>query len=132
MHRLISLLGLVVAVLLAAGCDNKPKGPIDVPVTGQVKLDEKPMADGDIVFTVQGYPPSVMTVKDGAFSGTAKEGKNKVAVHAYKVGPPLSTDPDKKPTKTNYVAGKYNDQSTLSAEVKAGTGNDFKFDVHSK
>jgi hypothetical protein len=130
MFRFFSLLGLCVAVVLVSGCNKTPKDQ-SVPVQGQVNLDGKPMSDGDVYFSLQGMPPSVMAVTNGTYSGQARVGQNRVEVRAYKVGPPISTDPDKKPTKLNYLPPKWNAKSELTADVKAGAANEFKFDVTS-
>jgi len=131
MARLLSLLGLCFAILLVSGCKGK-SGPAQVDVKGQVNLDGKPMPEGEVFFFVPGEAPGALEVKSGSFSGKAKEGLNKVEVRTYKMGPPLSTDPEKKPTKINILPSRYNDKSTLTADVKPGGANEFKFDVTSK
>jgi hypothetical protein len=123
---------LCLGLALAVGCGESRKGPAEVPVKGQVTLDGKPMAEGEVTLSVAGLPGRPFPVSNGAFSGTALEGKNRVEVRAFKAGPPLSTDPEKKPTKANYIPDKYNVQSKLEADVTPKGPNDFKFDVTSK
>lgn len=135
MKRASSFVGICIglSILLASGCGpKKPTGPADVPVKGQVILDGKPLAEGQIAFFVQGSAPGSFPVSNGAFSGTAKEGTNRVEVRAFKDGPPLNTDPNKTPTKVNILPAKYNTESKLTADVKAGSANEFKFDVTSR
>jgi hypothetical protein len=128
-----SLFCLVVGALLVSGCG--PEAPKQAPtakVKGNVKLDGKPMESGEVTFSVPGEPVRTLAVSGGSYSGEAVVGQNKVEVASYKEGPPLSTDPTGKPTKTNIVAGKFNFQSTLSANVAASGENNFDFDVTSQ
>src|SRR5689334_9544966 len=97
-YSIVSALLFLVAV---AGCADRKAVP--VPVKGTVKLDGKPMADGEVSFCLFGEPPRVMPVKDGQFSGEALNGSNRVEVHAFKAGSPLSTDPTKAPTRVNFI-----------------------------
>jgi hypothetical protein len=97
-----------------------------------VTLDGKPLLEGDILFSIAGYPPEKIPIKEGAFSGEAMVGKNLVEVMAYKQGPPITTDPEKKPSKINTIPDKYNGpHSTLSADVGSSGANDLKFEVKS-
>jgi len=125
------LLGLCVAIV-STSC-NKPKPPKSVDIKGKVTLDGKALPDGEVTFALEsGGVPSVLPIKDGAFSGQAKTGKNRVSISAYKQGPPLSTDPNKTPTKKNYIADRFNSATKLTAEVSEGGANDFTFDVSAK
>jgi hypothetical protein len=119
-------------MFVVVGCGKGKPKPVPAAVKGAVTLDGKALPDGEIIFTASGFAPVILPIKDGAFSGEANVGKNAVEVRAYKVGPPLSTDPKGAPTKTNYIPAQYNDKTTLSADVAADTTNDFKFDVTSK
>lgn len=126
---------LSIAILVAAGCKQPTAtGPAKAAVKGAVNLDGKPMADGEIRFSIPGQPVNTIAVQSGAYSGEAYPGKNKVEIFAYKAGPApknaLSTD-DPNP-KVNYVADKYNVNSKLEAEVTEGGSNEFKFDVTSR
>jgi hypothetical protein len=120
-------------IIETAGCSSKPTPPPPkVAVKGTVTLDGKPLKEGEILFSQAGYPPATMPIQDGAFSGEAMTGKNLVQVKVYKEGPPLTTDPDKKPTKKNIIPDRYSGpNSTLSADVTEGA-NDFKFAVTSR
>jgi hypothetical protein len=123
---------LATVIVLAVGCGDGKKKLTTVEVKGSVTLDGKPMHDGEIYFILAGQAPTQFEVKDGAFSGKANAGKNKVEIRSYKVGPPLTTDPENKPTKTNFIPDRFNATTTLEEEVKVGGSNDFKFDVVSK
>jgi hypothetical protein len=131
MCRSVSLACLVLVVLLTAGCSGK-KEPPSVPVKGKVTLDGKDLPEGEITFIVFGHAPNIVPIKDGAYSGKAMVGKNRVEIRAYKQGPPLSTDPSGPPTKVNYVPDRYNGHTTLEADVTAGGANDFPFTVTSR
>ncbi len=113
------------------GCGGGDK-PSSIDVKGTVTLDAKPIPDGEISFMVTGQSPTVFPIKDGAYSGKALSGNNKVEVRAFKAGPPLSTDPEKKPTQMNYLPDAYGPNSKLTADVKSGGSNDFKFELTSK
>ncbi len=83
----------------------------------------------------QEYPvgrEGLKPLKDGAYSGNANVGKNKVEVRAFKDGPPLSTDPEEKPTKLNHLPERFGISSQLTAEVTADGTNDFKFEVSAR
>ena len=131
MFRFLSLPILCLAVL-NFGCSNGKNEPAEQPVKGQVMLDGKPMAEGEVTFAVPGLPGRPMAVANGAFSGKALPGINRVEVRSFKAGPPLSTDVEKKPTMVNFLPDKYSFQSKLEADVKAGGANDYKFEITSK
>lgn len=134
MPRLVLTACITLALVWAIGCgDSSPrKNASTVPVKGTVKLDGKPMPDGEITFVAPNEPVNQMPVKDGAFSGQAVPGKNTVQFAVYKDGPPLSTDPEKKPTQVNTLPPQYTHQSTIEADVKAEGANEFTFDVKSR
>jgi hypothetical protein len=124
----VGLIGLASLGCGPGNLEDRPKGD----VSGSVTLDEKPMPEGEISFSLPKEGPNVMEIKAGAFSGTALVGKNKVEIRAFKPGPALSTDPGGAPTKVNYIPAKYNHKSTLEADVPATGASDLKFAVTSK
>ena len=133
MQRKTSVLALVLIAASAFGCADTTGKVKAFPVKGVVSLDGKPLAEGEVYFAAAGgQAPVVMQVKDGAFSGDAYPGSNKVEVRAYKNGPPLTTDLTKAPTKVNFIPDRFNTTSKLTAEVAAGAGNDYKFEIMSK
>ena len=123
-------------VLLAAafcGCGPTPrKAATTIAVKGTVNLDGKPMPTGQVQFSVPGEPVQQFPVSNGSFSGQANEGTNKVEFAMFKDGPPLTTDLEKKPTKVNALPSKYQFESKVTADVKAGGANEFKFEITSK
>ena len=132
-RRALAVALCLVLTWSVVGCGSGTRTPPPrIPVKGTVNVDGKPLSEGEIIFRVAGEPGIPAPVKDGAFSAQANEGKNQVEISAFKDGPPLSTDLEKKPTKINTLPAKYNTQTTLSADVKAGGPNEFKFDVTSR
>jgi hypothetical protein len=53
-------------------------------VKGKVTFNGKPIEKGQITFAVEGRPPSTMDIVDGAYSGQAMVGSNKITVSAKK------------------------------------------------
>ena len=125
--------GLLLTMLYVLGCGGNSATKVKmIPVKGTVKLDGKPMAEGEVHFVVTGQAPSIVPVKDGAYAGTVAVGKNTVQVFSYKAGPPMTTDPSNAPTKINFIPDRYNNTSKLSADVAEGGANDFPFEVTSR
>ena len=119
-----------------AGCGAPAELPpvTTSPVKGQVKLDGKPMAEGAISFSIPGQVPQVHTIKDGAYSGTAHQGKARVEIMAFKVAEPVVMDGKvmNEGSKSNYLPDKYSSNSELTADVTASGANEFNFDVTSQ
>lgn len=124
---------LLLASVVLTGCTPAmPKLPPLAAVKGKVQLDGKPMAKGEIVFSLAGMPEQRIAVTDGAYTGQAMVGSNKVGVFSYVESAPdsgLSTDSVKQ---TNIVADRFSFQTTLTAEVKAAKAdapNEFNFEA---
>lgn len=134
MCRFAGFLGLSFALFFAVGCGGGSgvEAPPTSKVKGVVTLDGNPLAEGEITFEIVGKSLSTLEIKDGAFSGDAPQGKNTVAIRAYKAGPPLDTEPSGPPTKNNFIPARFNDETTLSAEVSASGSEDLKFAVTSR
>jgi hypothetical protein len=115
--------------LLLAGCSV---GPGSAPVSGTIKLDGKPLADGEISFITVGYPPETLPVKDGSYQGKVKVGEHKVEVAAWRDAPQMMGGKEIGRTKENYIAPRFNQQSQLKADVKASGSNTFSFEVYSQ
>jgi len=128
---LVVCLGMVVA--LTSGCTpSVPKPPPLANVKGTVQLDGKPMKSGEIAFEVTAQPSKILTIEDGNFSGEVFTGKNAVRFHMYKAGPPVSTDPEKKPTKIETLPPQHNTRSGHSIDIPEGGASDLKFAVTSR
>lgn len=124
---------LCVVIISTLGCG--PSVPVvkTSTVKGQVKLDGKPMATGDILFLVTGQTPQILTVKDGVYSGEATVGKARVEVRSYKDAEPVMMGGQvvNAGSKENFLPAKFNTQTTLSADITAAGPNEFSFDVTS-
>jgi len=113
------------------GCGGGGGNAVDptVPVQGNVQLDGKPLPEGEITFAVDGKPPQIAAITNGAYSGKAMAGQNKVSVAVYKTETDSMTN---QPTKTNTLPARFNTQSTLKATVAESGANQFDFQVQSK
>lgn len=118
-----------------SGCKGEA-GPKIVPVavvSGTVTLDGKPMdePEGTITFAVPGQPPATLPIKGGKFEGKATTGDARVEIRAMRQGEPVMMDgkPVEGSGKVNYIAAKYNDQSTLTTKIAATGAKDLKFEV---
>jgi len=91
------------------------------------------MAEGEISFSLTGEVPQLLQVKDGAYSGKAYVGKNRVEIRSYKAAEPVEMDGKivNEGSKENILPAQYNSSSTLSAEVTAAGPNEFNFEVTS-
>jgi len=89
-------------------------------------LNGKPLAEGEITFTIMGKPPQISAVVAGAYEGQAVPGNNVVQISSYKVGPPDTTG---EPSKINIINRKFNYDSKLKADVEDGKDNTFDFEV---
>lgn len=137
MKNLLTALGLFVLTCPMLGCgpkDVEPKVAAVVDVAGTVQLDGKPMADGDIAFSIPGGGPAIIKIKDGKFAGKCSAGEKRVEIRAYHPGQPIMMDgkPTGDPVPENYIPAKFNSESTLKATVAATGTKDLKFDVVSK
>jgi hypothetical protein len=131
MYRLF-LTGFVLALVSNLGCSSKPTGARGTNVKGTVTLDGNSVPTGEIHFGVPGFPPKVLEIKNGAFSGEAPVGDNKVEVFIYVEGPPVEKYGGAR-SKMNSTPDKYwGANTTLAATVAAGGPNEFKFDLTSK
>lgn len=131
--QFLSLLALI--SLSAIGCGpSAPPVPKQGDVKGTVTLDSKPMESGEVSFVIVGQQPSLLPVTNGAFSGKAAIGANRVEVYSYRTGGAAVEMGGQKfgGDKENFIPAKFNVESTLKADVAQSGANDFKFDVTSK
>lgn len=121
--------------LLAAFLGCGPTAPKAAKVTGTVKFEGTPLAKGEIIFAPPtGGAPAMAEVANGKFELEAIVGKNRVEVRAMrqsKAAPKNTGGPGSENAgrDENYIPDRYNDNTTLSAEVKSGEANKFDFDL---
>lgn len=129
--KYLGLFPLVALIVVLTGCGDATgkKKLAEVQVSGKVTIDKQPLADGELMLVQDGTYPLIIEIKNGSFSGKAYAGNNRVEIRAYKAGPPMSTDPEKKPTKVNYIPTRYNDQSKTMKDIPAGGATDLVFEV---
>jgi hypothetical protein len=129
-------------------------------VSGTVKLDDKPIENGNIIFSTDGRPPQIIPIRSGAFSGTAMVGQNKVQISAKRasatagrLSPQIldrmkseQANAAKNPNATQPPAGMsgagggeeetipavYNSMSKETRVVESGGANKFDFVLSSK
>ena len=127
------LLLLLALAPLACG----PGEPVPVAVSGTVKLDGKPLAEGKISFVTIGKVPETLDIVEGRFSGKVLGGERRVEIAAYRpyrIPPdvPKSMYPLMEGGKENYLLEKYHRESILTANVKDSGENEFTFELVSK
>ena len=107
------------ALVMIQGCGQS--GPKMLDVKGTVNFDGKPVAEGDIAFLPENEAVGGegAKIKDGQYSMKVKEGRNKVRITGSRVVPgkkgPMGED-----WVEQFIPQKYNDTTTLTAEVSAG------------
>ncbi len=143
---------LVILILaVVAGCQpNEKQNYADV--KGTVTFNGKPIEKGQITFAPEGRPPSTMDIVDGKFAGEAMVGENKIMVSARKKPTaPLRLPKDAQIQMRGYMEKKkgqpggpiadyeaptvetippdWGTQSKQMRAVKAGSANEFQFDI---
>jgi len=118
-------LAAIGVLAMLQGCGSS--GPRVLDVKGTVQYDGKPVAEGDITFLPENEAIGGEggKIKDGKYAMKVKEGKNKVRITASQVVPgkkgPMGED-----WVEQFMPAKYNDSTTLSADVATGkTQHDF-------
>jgi hypothetical protein len=113
-------------LLLAAGCGQR--GPELAPVKGRVTLDGRPLEIADVVFEPEnGKPPSTArTDAEGHYELLYKRGFTgaHIGEHTVRIG--FTSNIIANPPN---IPPRYNTQSDLRREVKAGEENEFDFEL---
>ncbi len=132
--RFLPAAWVLAACLALAGCADDKMAD----VKGTVKLDGKEIDGGSILFTaVDGSTPvSGGPIQAGRYAVRAYRGKMQVKINFAKVvgKRALYGDDAKAPTKavvTELIPARYNDETTLEIDVKAGV-NEKDFDLKSE
>lgn len=128
MTRMLVLIGLVAALGMLGGCG----GPAGKSISGNVSFDGAPVEEGEIIFRPEDSKEPVVATKivNGQYSAVCPPGRRTVEIRALRatdkpdgVGGFL-TEP--------YIPAKYNDQTTLEANVDLSGPATFDFDLTSK
>jgi hypothetical protein len=137
------------AAVLCVGCQSSDQ-IATAPVSGTVTLDGKPVATGTVMFEKAGARPATGQIKDGKIvevttyqpDDGAAVGQHQVAIFVTSAPKTaVANDPGQvQKFDPNYMGGgsliptRYNDPKTsgLTAEVKSGGPNEFKFELTSK
>ena len=116
-------------ICAAEGCGQN--GPELAPVTGRVTLDGRPLASADVEFQPDNMqPPSVgHTDADGRFELLYKRGVAGARLGQHTVRITVSKSVVKNAPN---IPDRYNKQSDLRSEVKAGEQNVFDFELTTK
>jgi uncharacterized membrane protein len=120
-------------ILAVAGCDSGPST-----VSGKVTLDGAPLKKGTISFLPSdGLGPTAgASVSDGAYSAEVFPGAKRVEIRGYEVigQEPAYGDPNgpMKDITKSLVPPKYNDGSSLTADIQSGANENVNFEVTSK
>jgi len=130
-RRVLLMLGCVLWV----GCTNG--GPATYPATGTATFDGEPIPEGDIVFVSvdQSTPPAAGKITGGAFRVDVPAGAKKVEIRASRLEklPEGQTGAmGETEMMVDYIPARYNTQTELSAEIKAGEKNEFTFTLTSE
>jgi hypothetical protein len=115
---------LVAVALAAAGC-----GGSESEVSGTVTVDGQPLKEGDIIFEAAdgSVTPAAGKIVDGKYSLKILPGPKKVRINASR--PTRKPDPVMgAAARESMIAAEFNEQTRLTADIKAGrqTGVDFE------
>ena len=139
--KLVRLLPLAVALTWALGCGKSPNTLPVANVSGTVSVDGKPLEKGSVTFETPGFPPKILSVSDGKYSGAVNTGQNRVVVSAPR---PLAaankmSKEDKQrmessglPLTEESLPPEWNTASKETRVVEAGGANAFDFDIKTK
>jgi hypothetical protein len=134
---MLKYLTLVAALLtclgnLGCGGDDVANLPDTVTVKGPVTLDGKPLPAGEIIFDsdadVEKSSTAAGEIKDGKYTLEVTVGKKEVKVISMKKG---EKDETGLRLEENTIPAKYNEETTLTAEVTQDGKNEFPFKLES-
>ena len=120
-----------VVCALGIGCGGGDKRETTL-VSGTVTFAGKPLEEGNIVFDpVDGTGGSSMgAITNGKFEFESELGNKRVLINAVRVTE--EKDQYGEPVTESYIPAKYNEESTLTAEVKADGENTFTFELEAE
>ncbi|MFO0866428.1 MAG: hypothetical protein U0744_17580 [Gemmataceae bacterium] len=112
-------------LLTLAGCSNG-----EAQVSGFVRLNGEPLAEGDIIFeeTDKSKTPAAGKIVAGKYELKVLPGNKTVRINASR--PTAKPDPLMgAAARESAIAKEFNERSTLKAEIKSGENKDVNFDV---
>lgn len=113
------------------GCSGGESLPDLATVTGSVSLDGSPLPAANIIFQPQqGKTAFAMTDENGKFELMYNKDVTGATPGSYSVK--ISKEKNPEEPGNELLPAKYNEQTTLTADVKADQENDFQFDLTSK
>lgn len=124
MRRNYSAIALLLGML--AGCGSGE--PNTYRVAGSVTWQDQPISEGDIIFSPAdgSAAPQAGRIAAGRYELRATPGKKRVEIYATREAGQADPVMNAKP-KEQFIPGKFNAQSTLSAEVQPTDDNLFDF-----
>jgi len=134
---------LLLALLIAGGCDQKKNGPERAAVSGRVTVDGQPIEQGSIGFFPSGSASGMTSggpIQNGQFSIPLQTGPivgpNRVQIHAARktgrqVPAALGQPGQMEEEQVEAIPPRYNSASTLQCEITSGS-NQQNFELTSK
>lgn len=136
-------LSSIVLQFIACGCGGST-GPVTVTVSGSVSLNGKPVPSGQIIFNdVAGVEKAYAgLIQDGEFSFPSTLGQKKVSISSPQEvigkstvvggtpGDPVSTENPALEI-VEAIPSRYNETTTLTADVTSNGENEFPFELTS-
>ena len=131
--NLARTLAILAAGLVSAGGCGRP-GLEKVIVSGDVRFDGQPVANGEILFyptAGTSGPVSGASIRDGHYTADGKRGvpvgKHEVRIQGFAVDDAakqvLAQNPDAAVGRRQFIPAKYNAKSELTLEVPPGSGS---------
>jgi hypothetical protein len=120
----VAITAFTLVLVALAGC-----GEPTYKVTGTVQFEGKPIENGSIAFESADGGPGVASsgITKGKYELQSKAGKKKVLILARRVRPGTENDPQ--PAMEEFIPARYNSESELFREVKAGVENRVDFEL---
>jgi hypothetical protein len=120
-------MALVGILLLCAGCAAP-----EAEVSGTVYVDEQPLKEGDILFEEadKSKTPAAGKIVEGKYTVKVLPGAKVVRVTASRPGKIVDAAMGG-PSLEQYIAGEFNEKTTLTADIKPGKQEKVDFRVKS-
>lgn len=133
MKRIGLALLVAVALVILPGCGPGQDVPELGEVTGTVTLDGKPLANAQVRFEPESAALSIgLTDGNGQYELSYVNDAKGAAIGKHVVRIEWFPDPDEPAQEAVLVPARYNTESTLTAEVKAGKNENVNFELTSR